>query len=502
MTTPDLPTRVAIPAVGLFLLALAVPGCKVGPDYEPPVINPAEAYANARDDQGGGLETEPDPQLVEWWYVFADPRLTGYIEEARENNLDLRAAIARVEVSRALLGVTRGARVPEVGVEAGFSRTDLGEAPESQYSLKGGAAWEVDLFGRVRRSIESAGAAYEATAEDRQDVLLAITAETARLYLAAATASARLNTALENIDSQREIVELTRTRFKYGISSDLEVAQSEQVLASSEAEIPLFRQQMKQAIHGLAVVVGRSPSALIAEFESPEEVPLPTVEVETGVPADLLRRRPDVRRAERQLASQTARIGVAKADLYPTLSLSGFIGLVTGDVSNLFDSKSFNWQVASPLRWTIFSGGRIRSNIDAELARTDVALANYELSVLIAMREVEDAVVGLRESLIRYERLRASTDAASRTLRLSIELYKDGLSDFQSTLDAERELFSAITLSKEARGTASIGLVELYRSLGGGWDPQAQGTTGANEAVDAQMEAAAETAADDNSEEP
>jgi len=481
------PTLPALLPFGLAAALLSLAGCvTVGPDYQPPEARTPPAWT------APGAEERHDPSadegaLVDWWKVFEDPLLDRYIEEARRSNYDLRLAVARVEEARALLGVAAGAKYPGVTADAGADRTDAGGAsitgPVTSYGLGVGIGWEIDLFGRIRRSVEAAAANLEATEEDRAAVQLAVTAEAARLYIVIRSAQKRLAASLENIESQREIVELTRTRFKHGLASDLDVAQSEQVLAASEADVPLFRSDLQRAIHALGVLLGRFPDALSAELAAKEDIPLPEVQVALGVPADLLRRRPDVRRAERRLASQTARIGVATADLYPTLSLSGFIGLASVGSGNLFSSESFAWQVAAPLRWTLFSGGRVRSQIRAEEARTEQALLLYEDSVLNALREVEDALVAYEQDLERYAALQRSVEVAQRTLDLSLILYKDGLRDFQSTLDAERELFAAANLRAEARGAASTSLIQIYRALGGGWDPETEGSAGATAAA-------------------
>jgi NodT family efflux transporter outer membrane factor (OMF) lipoprotein len=482
--------RLSIPALLCLVVAavlLSLSGCvTVGPDYTPPEVKTPTDWAAPGAEEIGAPSAD-EASLAGWWAVFEDPLLTSYVEEARRSNYDLRIAVARVDEARALLGVASGDKYPQVDAAADVDRNDPGGAgaggPTTTYGLGVGIGWEVDLFGRIRRTVEAAAANLEASEEDRAAVQLAVTAEAARLYLVVRTAQARLASTLKNIKSQREIVDLTRTRFRHGLASDLDVAQSEQVLASSEADVPLFRSELQRAVHALGVLLGRFPDALSGELAAIEEIPLPEVEVALGVPADLLRRRPDIRRAERQLASQTARIGVATADLYPSLSLTGFIGLASVGSGNLFSSDSFAWQVAAPLRWKLFSGGRVRNQIRVEEARTEQALLLYEDSVLKALQEVEDALVAHTQNLERYAALQRSVEVAQRTLDLSLTLYKDGLRDFQSTLDAQRELFNAANLEAEARGGASTSLIQIYRALGGGWDPESEGSEGASAAA-------------------
>ncbi len=460
-------------------LALAG-GCTVGPDYEKPETNTPEQWQQSVLSRDPALVPAPG-EIEKWWEIFDDPILDRLIDEAGRSNYDLRIAIARVEEARSFVGVVSGQYAPQVGANADAQRSRISEnqlplpggQTQNSFSLGVGATWEIDVFGRIRRSIEAATAEYQATEEDRNDVLIAVYAEVARNYINLRTAQTRLAASLHNIESQREIVELTKTRFKYGLSSDLDVAQAEQVLASSEATVPTIQLQLDTSMHALAVLLGKEPGALAEELAEPRPIPEVSDAVSIGVPADLVRRRPDIRRAERQLAAQTARIGMATAELYPRFNILGVFGLAAGKTSALFTSGSQTYTLGGGITWNLFAGGSIRNQIRVEDAKTEQALLRYEQTVLEALRQVEDSLVAVAEFSKRRAALVRNAEAAERSLRLALELYKDGLRDFQSTLDAERSLFDAVNLMATADGGATLALVDLYQSLGGGWNPDA-----------------------------
>ena len=466
--------------VAAGLVAALALGCTVGPDYERPEVSTPPQWQESAGRTDPAIL--PDTGSIErWWTVFGDPVLDRLIEEAGRSNYDLRIAMARVEEARAFVGVVSGELYPQVGASADAQRSRISEnvlplpggQTQNSFSVGVGATWEIDVFGRIRRSIEAATAEYQATEEDRNDVLIAVYAEVARNYIALRTAQTRLEASLHNIESQREIVELTKTRFKYGLASDLDVAQAEQVLAASEAVVPEIQIRLDAALHALAVLLGREPGALAGELSEPGPIPEVPDEVAVGVPADLVRRRPDIRRAERQLAAQTARIGIATAELYPRFNILGLFGLGSGNTSALFTSGSQTYTLGGGVTWNLFAGGSIRSQIRVEDARAQQYLLRYEQTVLEALRQVEDSLVAVAEFSKRRAALARNTEAAERSLRLALELYKDGLRDFQSTLDAERALFDAVNRMADADGGAALALVSLYQSLGGGWNQEA-----------------------------
>ena len=460
----------------LLLTLLLLTGCAaVGPDYRQPQVDMAAEWHAPADPA-----VLPEADLVrEWWTLYRDPLLDRLIEKASETNLDLLTAVARVEETRARLGIATGERYPSVEATGGVTRQRSSENTigagyeETFYSPVIGASWEIDLFGRIRRSVEAATAEYQASEEDRTDVMISLYANVALTYLEIRTDQARLAAARANIDSQKEVLGLTRSRFRHGLATDLDVAQAERLLARAEAEVPPLRISLSQGINNLAVLLGSRPGSLHEDLMEPCPIPLPPQQATVGVPADLLRQRPDIRRAERLLAAQTARIGVATADLYPSFSLSGSFGYESIDASDLFDAGSRVYSLGPSLRWNIFSGGRIRNQIKAQDAVTRQALLAYEQAVLNALREVENALRAYVEDRVRLAALERSVVAARRSVKLSTDLYRQGLSDFQPVLDAQRDQFEFENQLASARGNSAANFTRLYAALGGGWNPHA-----------------------------
>jgi NodT family efflux transporter outer membrane factor (OMF) lipoprotein len=460
----------------LVSMALSAGCAAVGPDYQLPDMQIPTTWQTSDDPA-----LLPHSELVQqWWSLFNDPLLDRLIQTAAANNRDLMSAIARVEEARADLGIVRGEHRPQLDTQGSILRqqtSDNGLTPgveDTVYAAGATAGWEIDLFGRIRRSVEAATADYQASDEDRTDVLISLYANVALTYLDIRTFQARLIAANANIDSQRSVLALTRSRYRHGLATGLDVAQAERVLAGTEAEVPPLNIGLSQSVNALAVLLGQAPGHLATELTTvPGRIPLPPERVTVGVPANLLRQRPDVRRAERQLASQTARIGVFKADLYPSFSLSGSLGYESIDAGNLFDADSQVLSFGPSLRWNIFSAGRIRQRIKAQDARTRQALFAYEQSVLNALREVENALVAYVEDRTRLSALGRSVTASRQSVKLATELYKQGLVDFQEVLDAQRDQFSFENQLAAARGNSAANFVRLYAALGGGWDPQA-----------------------------
>lgn len=449
-------------------------GCaSVGPDYRPPEIEMAEDW-----------HTPADPAVLpradlarQWWMLFQDPLLNRLIETASENNLDLLTAVARVEETRARLGIVSGDRYPSVDVNGSVMRSRASKNSissgyrETIYSSGIGAGWEIDLFGRIRRSVEAATAEYQASEEDRTDVMISLYANVSLSYLEIRTNQARLAAAQANIDSQKELLELTESRFKHGFATDLDVAQAERLLARAEAEVPPLKIALYEAINNLAVLLGSRPGSLHDELMVSNPIPLPPARATVGVPADMMRQRPDIRRAERQLAAQTARIGIATADLYPSFSLTGSFGYESVDSGDFFDAGSRAYAFGPSIRWDIFSGGRIRNQIRVQDAATRRFLFAYEQTVLNALREVENALKAYIEDRVRLTALERSVTAARRSVMLATNLYKQGLVDFQPVLDAQRDQFNFENQLAAARGNSAANFVRLYAALGGGWNP-------------------------------
>lgn len=332
------------------------------------------------------------------------------------------------------------------------------------------ASWELDVFGRIRRDVEAADADVAATEDSRCNTIVTLLAEVALNYVQAREFQQRLAIARASITSQKDSLQLAQTRFKAGLTSELDVTQAKAQLATTQSQIPRLEASLRQTIHRIGVLIGREPSALLPEFQ--EHAPIPTVppEVPIGLPSELLRRRPDIRRAERELAAATARIGAATADLFPRFSLTGSFGPQAAEIGHMLDWKSFAWSVGPSVRWPVFDGWRIRSNIKAQDARQEQALALYEKTVLIALMEVEDALVGYANEQVRHQSLAEAVESNRRSLDLSQELYGGGLIAFLNVLEAQRALYATEDQLAQSESSVVGSLIALYKALGGGWE--------------------------------
>ena len=470
------------PAAGPIAAALAALclgltlGCKVGPDYVPPETEMPDAWNQELTE---GL-AEGEASLETWWSVLNDPVLASLIERARAGNLDLKAAVARVVEARARLGIASGDKFPLIDTVGSYQRSRLSEEvlpdfpglKRTQDNFQGGfdLTWEIDLFGRVRRSIESAGALADASIETYRDVLVSLLAEVALNYIEVRSLQARIRFAESNIEAQQETLQLTRDRLQAQLVPELDVRQAELNLASTESVVPALRLLLVQAVNRLGVLLGERPSALHQELGTDADIPDPPEQVAVGLPTELLRQRPDVRQAERRLAAQTAQVGVATADLYPRFSLSGSFVLAADDAGQMWDQGARQYSYGPRMSWNFFDGGRIRNNIKAEDALAVEARLRYEQTVLVALQEVEDALVAFTQEAERRDALQRTVVAAQRSVELVQTLYRTGLTDFQNVLDMERSLFVQQDLYAESQGLVVQNLILLYRALGGGWD--------------------------------
>ncbi len=469
------PSRLLAAAAALWLLG----GCvTVGPDYAPPDFPPPATWNTGL--EGGLRSAAADPQaLARWWETLDDPLLSRLMERSIAANQDLDQARARVREARARRGLAWSGYFPFVDASGGYSKSrssaDVGSGRESElYDVGIDAGWEVDIFGGVRRGVEAADADLAASEEDLRDVLVSLLAEVALNYVEARTFQARLAVAEANIAAQEETYQLTRSRFEAGLSDELAVQQALYNLESSRAALPGLRAGLEGDKNRLAVLTGAAPGAVHPELEGHRPIPVTPPSVAVGVPAETLRRRPDVRRSERLLAAASARIGVATADLYPRLQLSGGIGLESLSGSDLFLSSSRFWQIGPRVTWNIFDAGAIRRNIEIQSALQEQTLYQYEASVLLALEEAENALTAFAEEQVRRESLIAATIAAQRAVDLSQDQYKVGLVDFSNVLDAQRALLVLQDQLAESTGTVTANLVRLYKALGGGWTSLAE----------------------------
>jgi NodT family efflux transporter outer membrane factor (OMF) lipoprotein len=424
-------------------------------------------------------------QLQAWWQIFEDPVLESLIVQAGSSNLNLRIAAARIEEAQALRNIARSGYAPEVQAEGTVQYTRASEGtnpflpPEVNretgfYSVGASAAWELDVWGRVKRSVQSATAELEASEEDYRDTLVILYGQVATTYVEARTLQQRIRYAQQNAEAQRETLQLTRNLNSAGLVGDLDVSQAQLNLARTESAIPTFQASLTATINQLAVLLGRSAGSLQSVFESAQPIPTPPDVVAVGLPVDLLRQRPDLRRAERVLAAQTARIGVAQADLYPALSLPGTLSFEAFDPGNL-NGSSLAYAFGPTLRWNLFSGGRIRSQIKIEEVRAEQALLAYEQTLLLALAEVENNMASFAKERDRLVMVTEARDAARRSVELVKELYQSGLTHFQNVLDMERSLATEEDNLALSRGFLASDVVALYRALGGGWQLAPEG---------------------------
>ena len=464
--------------MAIAITAALIQSCAVGPDYVQPVYEVPDLW---QADLVEGLAADEAP-LATWWQTLNDPVLDRLIERAVAGNLDLKEAFGRIKEARAVRGIATGERYPDANGSGDASRQrqseDFGPTNPRDlsqtdwfFSTGGDAAWEIDFWGRITRSIASADADFQASVEDYRDALVILYAEIAANYVNLRTLQERIAVTERNVETQQGSLEITQARFRAEISPELDVRQAELNLARTQSVLPALRQEAAQTIYRLGVLIGEFPGALYAELTPPRPIPQPPPEVLVGVPADVLRQRPDVRAAERRLAAQTERIGIATADLYPTFSLLGDFGFVMAGTSDLFDGSRRAWSWGPTFRWNLFDGGRVRNRINVEDARTEQALARYENTVLQALEDVENAAVAYTEEIQRREALRRSVVAAQQSVELVNVLYKSGLTDFQNVLDMERSLAEQEDRYVESVGFVTQNLIAIYRSLGGGWDP-------------------------------
>lgn len=462
----------------LLILPLVVLGCApVGPDYASPVTSMPDVWQQRA---VKGLTTG-EADIRTWWTGLGDPVLDKLIEYAGRGNLDLAAAFERIQQGRADLVFVKGELFPQVDAIGDYQRTRLSDegifgndAQNNQgninlHNLGVDSAWEIDVFGRIRRNIESAEGWLGASIEDFRDVLVSLYAEVAINYIELRALELRIKLAEGNIDLQRKTVKLTEDLFKAGIVPQLDVQQAKLNLATTESAIPPLRFGRTEAANRLCVLLGVMPGELNELLQKEYSVPGLPGRLVVDLPVELLRQRPDIRRAERELAAQTARIGVATADLYPVFSLTGSFAYQSRQLGTLVNRSNRSYSYGPTIQWNIFNAGRIRANIRFEEALTKEIFARYENTVLLALEEVENAMTAYVEEYERKDSLAKSVDASKQSVELVETLYKTGLTDFQNVLDMQRSLFTQQDQLAESGGRLVQNLILIYKSLGGGW---------------------------------
>ena len=449
----------------LFLASCAT----VGPNYVPPA---PEAPAAWNTPLQKGITAEPVNHRVisEWWAGFNDPVFSSLITQAVNGNLDLKQAKARIREARARRGIADAGFFPTLDASGNYTESHNNESTNDLYRAGFDAGWEIDIFGRIRRSVEAAEDNLQASFENLRDVLVSLTAEVGLNYTEARTFQRRLAVAYDNLQAQEETYDLIKTRYQAGLSNELTLQQARYNLESTRSQIPTLRIGLAEAKNRLAVLTGKAPGAIDTLLSETRPIPDIPATVAVGIPAEILSRRPDIRRAERELAAQTAQIGIATADLYPRFRLSGTIGLESLKLTDFFKSLSRFWNWGPAVSWNVFDAGAIRGNIAVQSALQEQSLINYEKAVLSAYEEVENALTTYAEEQFRRERLLEAADAAQQAQDLAQDQYKVGLVDFITVLEAQRSLLSLQDQLAVSDGAVTSDLVQLYKALGGGWE--------------------------------
>ena len=462
-----------------FLLILFLAGCaKVGPNFTRPETAVLPTWLEADDRR---LSNGPVDYRA-WWQVFNDPVLDRLIETAYRQNLPLRVAGVRVLEARAQLGIAVGQLYPQTQQAIGslqYNRlsehsvlNSLGSYSQDQIGVT--ATWEIDFWGKFRRAIESADATLLATVADYDNTLVSLSADVATNYILIKTLEKRIDIARQNVETQRENLDIAEARFKYGTASERDVYQARTILINTEASVPALQIQLEQTKHALSILLGLPPGNLTEILAGTTGIPVPPPQIAIGIPTDLLRRRPDVRRAEYQAMAQGAQIGVAKAYLFPAFSLSGTFSLLSTNLGTSTLADMLNWGsrnvVTGPgVQWNIFNYGTFVNNVRVQDARFQELLINYQNAVLQAQQNVEDGLVAFLRSQERAELLARSTDAARQSLGLAVEQYRGGITDFTTVLTGEQSLLNEQDSFVTTLGSVASSLVAVYRALGGGW---------------------------------
>ena len=517
----------------LGLAALLIAGCAtVGPDYSRPLFPAAElgdVLADAGQESGNTSGPVKAEDLAQWWLAFNDPLLVNLIEAAFQDNLDIKQAQSRVRMSRLSLGIATSDLYPSLQGSGGYSRRRASENAtpavsgrpvqeaagrlaygiqatqtalalptnpasallgvpglvaswpssvssdmESDFYRAGiDASWEIDIFGGNKRRVEAAKADLEAVQANLNHIWVSLASAVASRYIELRTHQTRLAVAESNLDAQQGTYDLLKSLYESGLCDELALQQVSYVLEGTRASIPALRGNVESSLNSLALLTGQMPGSLHTRLTTPQAIPKADLCIVTGIPADALRQRPDIRVAERNLAAQSARIGVATADLYPKLSLTGSIGLESLKSSSFLNSDSGVWSFGPSLSWPIFNAGAIRKNIAIQNELQQQYLFSWEQCIQNAVKEVRDALVDYAQEQERCYALDQAVKAATAALEVAQDQYRNGLSDFTNVLDAQRSLLAYEEQQAISKGTISLNLVRIYKALGGGWQPMA-----------------------------
>ncbi len=469
-------------------------GCSlVGPDYVEPEAAVQKDWVSSNDPK----LKQRNAQLATWWKVFNDPVLDKLITEARSQNLSLQAAGVRIFEARAQLGIAVGTEYPQLQQAGGNvaqqqisafapNTSSLIDRVFASTGIGLDVGWELDVWGQLRRGVEASQANLDAIIANYDDTLVSLTAEVARTYTLIRTSEALIQVAHENVKIQQRTVEIAKALFDGGVINEMDYLQAETLLNNTRASIPPVENQLRQAKNALSVLLGKPVGSTDQYLTQSKPIPVAPIQVAVGVPAEMLRRRPDIRQAERQLASQSALIGVAKGELYPHFSLLGSISLSASDAAltyataggstlgRLFDARSFQYSIGPSVSWNLFNYGRIKNQVRVEDARFQALIAAYQSTVLNAAKEAENSLSGFVNAQKQREELQKSYDTAKRSVELSLYQYQEGIADYLRVLDSQRSLFNTQDALTRSNSDITLNLINLYKSVGGGWETRTE----------------------------
>lgn len=455
-----------------FALVVLCGGCRVGPAYRAPEARVPAQWAETE------LVRVAEPARA-WWRSFGDTHLDGLIERALARNLDVRIAGERIREARAVRAAVAGVWDPQVNAGGGVSRSEsssasdnpLGGRTANVFDAGFDARWEIDLFGRRDHALAAADAGVDVATEGRHGVVVSVLAEVARNYVDLRGVQRQIEITRSNLVLQRDTSELTSERFRAGLATDLDVARSESLVATTSAQLPVLEASARALAHSLSVLLGETPGAVERELASFAPIPLAPDTVDAGLPSELLRRRPDLRAAEREFARATAQTGEAVARMYPSFSLTASLGRQSSSFSDLFDADATAWSAGGALFAPILSGGSLRADVDASEARAEIARLAYQRAVLSALAEVDSALTAVARQRARQAALATALEADRRAVTLANDLYLRGIVSFFEVLEAQSNVLRSESSFAESSTDLAQKSVALYKALGGGWDP-------------------------------
>ena len=428
-------------------------------------------------EEGGEVFRQTLPVDDQWWKSFGDTTLDSLISIAVDRNYSVLTAIDRMNMAKAGLRMERSGFFPTVGINAGWTRqqtsgntSELPQSTQHYYDVSANMSWELDIFGSIRQRVKAQKETFAASKEEYTAVMVSLSAQVASSYIQLRELQQELKVVERNCASQAAELKITEVRYNTGLVSKLDVAQAKSVYFSTKASIPQLESGINQYITSLAVLLGTYPQEIRPVLERVGELPDYMEPISIGIPADLLMRRPDIRSAEHQINAQAASLGASKSDWLPQVFIKGSVGYASKDFKDLTKHKSFTYEIAPALSWTIFSGGKLVNATKSARAQLDEAIDQFNQTVLTAVQETDNAMTAYRSSIKQIVALREVRNQGQETLTLSLDLYKQGLTPFQNVLDAQRSLLSYENQLVQARGNSLLQLIALYQALGGGWN--------------------------------